>query len=379
MTDRIEILLVEDNPGDVRLLREALAEAGDERFRLNHVTHLAQGFERLEEDDVDVVLLDLSLPDSSGLETLIKTRAAAPDVPLVVLTGLADERLAVEAVRQGAQDYLVKGAVEGEVLARCIRYALERHRLAVELERARREQLETKNKFLSHVSHELRTPLTAIYQLTTILADGLAGEIGAEQKEHLGVILRNVDQLKRMIQDLVEGARVAMGKVSLELHDVDVRSVMSDVLHSLRPVADEKNVGLSTVEGNSGPLVRADPDRVYEILLNLVDNAIKFTPEGGRVTMAATTLAEDGHFIKISVTDTGPGISPELRETVFERWYQEERSARESRKGLGLGLHICRELVARQGGRIWADAAPGGGTVFSFTLPAADLRGDARG
>ncbi|MBF8285993.1 MAG: putative Histidine kinase, partial [Anaerolineales bacterium] len=125
---RIKLLLIEDNPGDARLIREALREAGGESFDLQHADRLATGLARLAEGDIHLVLLDLSLPDSHGLDTVARTHARAPDVPIVVLTGLDDEALALKALEIGAQDYLVKGDVDGRVLNRAIRYAIERQR-----------------------------------------------------------------------------------------------------------------------------------------------------------------------------------------------------------------------------------------------------------
>ena len=198
-----EVLLVEDNPGDVRLLREALAEANDtEEFRLSHVDRLDSALQRLAEGGVDIVLLDLSLPDEHGLDTVKRTLVAAPHVPIVVLTGLDDEELAVRAVREGAQDYLVKGQTDGRAMARAMRYATERHRLQAVLDKTRQNQLRMRDQFLSHVSRELRPPLTVIHQYVTILLDNLVGELNPEQRDCLEITLRNVEQLRAMIGDL---------------------------------------------------------------------------------------------------------------------------------------------------------------------------------
>ena len=166
---------------------------------------------RLREERFDVILLDLSLPDSQGQETLAKAYGQAHDTPIVVLTGHSDETMAIQTVHEGAQDYLVKGQVDGHTLVRSIRYAIERHRLITELDRGRQQQLKIKDQFLSHVSHELRSPLAVIHQFVTILLDRIAGDLTSEQNEYLGIILRNVNQLRKMIEDLLEVTRAETG------------------------------------------------------------------------------------------------------------------------------------------------------------------------
>src|SRR6202022_1296244 len=153
----------------------------------------------LAKEPPSVVLLDLNLPDSKGAETFRNILSKAPGVPVVVLSGQDDEELAVTAVHQGVQDYLVKGDFDSKQLARAMGYAIERQALLTSLDLSRQQQLQFKDEFLSHVSHELRTPLTCIHQFVMLFLDGLAGPILPEQREHLGTILRSVDQLRNMI------------------------------------------------------------------------------------------------------------------------------------------------------------------------------------
>jgi len=168
------VLLIEDNPGDADLVRLRLVE-GDSAVDVNCVSRLADGLASLSKQPPSVVLLDLNLPDSRGAETFRKVLDHAPGVPVVILSGQDDEALAMKALHQGVQDYLVKGEITSSHLERAMRYAIERQALLRTLEMSRHQQLEFKNQFLSHVSHELRTPLTCIHQFVTILMDGLAG------------------------------------------------------------------------------------------------------------------------------------------------------------------------------------------------------------
>ena len=237
------------------------------------------------------------------------------------------------------------------------------------LDRARKEQLIIKDQLLSHVSHELRTPLTSVHQFLTILLDGVAGEMGREQKDYLEIAVKNVNQLNKMIDDLLEGTRIDSGKLHLQPEPMHFQVVLDDLIQTWHSVAAKKDISLTTEVRPNLPPLYADPDRIRQVLLNLLDNAIKFTPEGGAVKVKAEVYETDPEFVRISVTDTGPGIRPELQDRLFQRLYQIEDVHTESRKGLGLGLYICREIISRHKGKIWAVSPPGGGSTFYFTLP----------
>ncbi|HEX8815891.1 MAG TPA: hybrid sensor histidine kinase/response regulator [Terriglobales bacterium] len=362
------VLLIEDNPGDADLVRLRLVE-GNPTLDVNCVSRLEDGIASLKEKPPSLVLLDLNLPDSQGAETFRKLLEKAPDVPVVILSGQDDQGLAVKALHQGAQDYLVKGAVTSAALDRAMRYAIERQALLRSLEMSRKQQLEFKNRFLSHVSHELRTPLTCIHQYVTLLLDGLAGEVVGEQRAHLNTILKSANQLGAMVRDLLEAARAESGKIALELRCVCIEEVIRLAATMMQATASKKGVGIVVAVEGCVPYVLGDPDRILEVFINLIDNAIKFTPANGTVTLQACQIATDPEFVCLSVTDTGSGIKPEARALIFERLYQDPNSIDNNRKGLGLGLYISKELVSLHRGRIWAASDGVSGSTFSFTLP----------
>jgi hypothetical protein len=203
----------------------------------------------------------------------------------------------------------------------------------------------------------------------TILLDGLAGEMTVEQREHLGTILKSVNQLGAMVRDLLEAARAESGKISLEMRCVAIEDLIRLAVTMMQATASQKRVGLEVGVESSIPFVYGDPDRILEVLINLIDNAIKFTPSEGAVTVQAARVPTDLDFVCISVADTGSGITPEARSLIFERLYQDPNAVDNSRKGLGLGLFIAKELVALHGGRIWVASDGASGSTFSFTLP----------
>jgi len=366
------VLLIEDNPGDADLVRLRLVE-GNSPVNVNCVSRLSDGLASLTRETPTVVLLDLNLPDSHGAETFRRVMEHAPTVPVVVLSGQDDEVLAMKAVHQGVQDYLIKGNLSSKHLERAIRYAVERQALLRSLEIAQKQQLEFKNQFLSHVSHELRTPLTCIHQYVTLLLDGLAGPLAPDQSDHLKTVLKSVNQLHAMIRDLLEATRAESGKMRVEPRCVSLGELVQQAVAMLRPTADEKRVGLEIGLDQRLPLVFADPDRVLEVLINLVDNAIKFTPSDGAVMLQASMVDADPGSVYVSVTDTGRGIGPEAKALIFERLYQDPDSVDNNRSGLGLGLFICREIVRLHQGRIWVSSEPGQGSTFTFTLPVYSL------
>src|SRR5271165_5220343 len=295
------VLLIEDNPGDADLVRLRLVE-GDSAVSVSCVNRLEDGLASISKQPPAVVLLDLNLPDSHGADTFRKVLEKAPGVPVVILSGQDDEVLAMKALHQGVQDYLVKGDITSHHLERVMRYAIERQALIRSLEMSRRQQLEFKNQFLSHVSHELRTPLTCIHQFVTILLDGLAGEINPEQRYHLDTVLNSVHQLRAMIRDLLEATRAESGKIRIEPRCIAIGDLVQQAVSMMSATAKEKRVGLEVGVDTTLPFVHADPDRILGILINLIDNAVKFTPSGGAVTVKACAVPSDPDFAYISVT-----------------------------------------------------------------------------
>jgi signal transduction histidine kinase len=374
-TERLNILLIEDNPGDQRLIREMLVEAKHAEFYLEAVDRLSKGLARLSEAKVDLVLLDLSLPDSQGLDTFVTLRTAAKGIPIVVMSGLDDEKTAVESVQAGAQDYLIKGQVDGPLLIRSLRYAIERNRSEQErsqlLERERTARAEAeaanraKDEFLAVVSHELRTPLNAMLGWSRMLRSGKLDEPTVGRG--LDAIERNAKAQTRLIEDLLDLSRITTGKLRLDVRPVDLISVIENALDVVRPAAEAKGIHLqSTLDPDAG-WVSGDPNRLQQIIWNLLTNAIKFNSKGGSVQVRFERIDSQA---EITVSDTGDGISPEFLPHVFDRFRQADSSSTRKYGGLGLGLSIVRNLVELHGGTVQVDSkGEGQGTTFTVKLP----------
>ena len=223
-----------------------------------------------------------------------------------------------------------------------------------------------KSSFLSVVSHELRTPLHSIKGFVDIILMGKTGEINETQTDFLRTVRQQTTHLQNLIDDLLEYSRLESGQVKLRLSEVSLPEVANAVIDKLKPLADQGQIRLlSKLPARLAP-IEADRMRVEQVLTNLIDNAIKFTPAGGSITVLGKDL---GTELQISVADTGIGISPTELERIFERFYQVDSGASRQYRGTGLGLTICKHIVEHHRGRIWAESEANKGSTFHFVLP----------
>jgi len=230
-----------------------------------------------------------------------------------------------------------------------------------------REIDQMKSDFVSLVSHELRTPLAAMKGATDNLLDGITGELNNTQKDCLLITKRNIDRLSRMISDLLDISRIEAGKIQVNKQPVDIVNLVSDVLSIFQETAKEKNIQLTASLKSDLPKINADPDKITQVITNLVGNAMKFTPGDGQINVKAFQV---GDFIQIDVVDTGLGIPHQDLEKIFDKFYQVSRPDNPATtKGTGLGLPISKGIVEKHGGKIWTESELGKGSKFSFTLP----------
>ncbi len=224
-----------------------------------------------------------------------------------------------------------------------------------------------KSQFLAHVSHELRTPLTSINGFVENMLGGLAGPLTEKQGQYLSRIKANGARLARMIADVLDRSRIEAKKIQLVLGEVVLSSLVRDVVEQLLPLAQAKSQRLELLSTEDSLRVWADLDKVSQILTNLVDNAIKYTPERGSITVQLTQ--EGAHFAKVSVMDTGEGIPADAIPKLFDPFFRTSRHQKSPIKGLGLGLSIVKDLVELHGGRVSVESQEGRGSTFTFTLP----------
>jgi signal transduction histidine kinase len=231
---------------------------------------------------------------------------------------------------------------------------------------AQKELERMKSNFLSVVSHELKTPLHSIKGFVEIILMGKTGPVTDLQRDFLGTVQEQTGHLQRMIEDLLEFSRLESGQVRLRPVLMQPAELVMTVVEKLEPLAHKKGLSLTCELAEGLPEIEADVMRLEQVLTNLVENAIKFTPEGGRVQVRGW---DRGDALEIVVIDSGIGVPAEERERIFERFYQVDSSARRRYKGTGLGLTICKHIVSQHGGRIWVQDAEGGGSQFHVVLP----------
>jgi signal transduction histidine kinase len=252
------------------------------------------------------------------------------------------------------------------LLAQATAAALHRA-LSYQVERQKRHDAEllarTREEVLGVVAHDLRNPLNVIVGVTQIL---LKERLSAPRRKMLlGVTTRAVQQMNRLIGDLLDTVRLQSGRLVLDMEEVFVDEIVRQATETFRPTADARRIHLETVSPDRGTIVHADPLRVSQIVGNLMGNALKFTPELGTVSLRA---APQGTQVVFLVVDSGPGISPADIEHLFDSFWQARQN---DRRGVGLGLAIAKGLVEAHGGKIWVESTLGAGSTFSFTLPAA--------
>ncbi len=373
------VLLVEDNPGDVELFREALSEIRVAPFEIDVADRLRSALSRLESKPaVDVVLLDLGLPDSSGIETLLELKRAAPSVPVVVLTGRDDEALAVRALQEGAQDYLVKGKGDGDLVARSIRYAIERQRAEsarlhlAEEQFARKlaeEALRGRDEFISIAAHELKTPLTPL-ALHLELLRRLLGEAGGDGWDSrlprimvkLDQSANAVDRLRKLIDSLLDVSRITAGHFQLDLGEMELCQVVREVVERFSDEMSRAGCAC-TLQAATEITGVWDRLRVEQVIMNLLSNAIKY----GAGKPVEVVVASNGTMVELTVRDHGIGIARETLARIFERFERGETRLRIG--GLGLGLYIARQIAQAHGGSIEATSEIGTGSSFTVRLP----------
>ena len=358
MADRLAILLVEDNPADARLIQEALHDALGEPFTVVAAGRLAPALQEVAQRRFDIIVVDLSLPDSQGIETFTRVQAAAGTTPVVVLTGRDDEELALRAVHAGAQDYLVKGQAAPGPLARALKYAIERQRLLEEL----RELDRIKSELLSTTTHELRTPLAVILGYAELLRRPEASADAVLVDQFADAIERHARRLHHLVEQLLAAARFTSHEGELRQEELDLAAVVGEVAQSLGAPSDRLRVELD--DGR----VTASADRAVTtgILASLLDNALKYSGAEGVCTVGVTV---DETGLTGWMADEGIGMTEAELAKAFEPFWQADSSDTRQYGGVGLGLYVAHLLATSAGGWIRAESEPGRGSRFTFFLP----------
>jgi len=360
--DSLRILQIEDDSGDADYLRELMSEVKGVHTKMTLAGTLSEGLERLSRGNLDIVLLDLGLPDSRGLETFIRVHTPNPDIPIIVLTGLHDEELALSAMRSGAQDYLVKGQADSRLLLKSILYAIERQRLFMELENSLREirKLERERRnILFMFAHDIMNAIGPSIGFLTRILSGKAKNINAD----IALVRDALTDAEHLLGNFMEFSRFEMLRYMPDRRSLDMEAVIRKQLEIARMKTEQKKIRIvSDISGSPLPPVEADEEMITRVVANLIDNAIKYS--GPESTIQVNVFSREQDLL-VQVTDCGIGIPGDHLPYIFDAFYR----ATGDQRGSGLGLSIARTIIEAHGGNIWAESSPGNGSTFSFTLP----------
>ena len=367
------ILLIDDDKVDRAMVRRALEKSGLEHD-LVEAPDGANGLRCAKEQAFDCVLLDYRLPDVDAFELL--TVLMSPEgggQAVLMLTGEADQEIAIRLMRAGALDYLTKAEVTPSSLARAIRYAKARREFLAELKTARREAevkslaLDTLNRqmtfLFSIIAHDLRNPFQAVLGLSTILCQALSTRDIASIERRAQGINEAAAQAYALMESLFAWASLQMDTMTISLVDVDLEEIALETVRGAAEAATEKSISLFV--NCSGIQVRAHRDMLAAVLRNLVRNAVKFTLPGGKVTITACRRSD---FVEIEVTDPGVGMPPNKISDLFKLDRRTSTMGTAGERGSGFGLLLCRDLVERFGAELTVYSAVNHGTTFRFIL-----------
>ena len=353
----LDILLVEDSKAEALYIERTLMHRGSNDFnnyKVMKARSIAQALTLLDSPNVDVVLLDLGLPDASGFSGLLAIHCAAPKVPIVILTGQDDPDLEFGAMESGAQEYLLKNNSSPTTLSRTIRQAIQR------------KQVENmKSEFISLVSHELRTPLTAIHGSLGLINGAMTAGLPSPVARLLAIAQQNSDRLIRLVNDILDIDMIDSGHLCFDIGSHDVEVILLEAARA--NLAYGETFGITYVVKPMADELRAlvDPSRLTQVMANLLSNAAKFSPAGGQVEIAAEQRAG---FVRVSVSDRGCGIDAAFHGRIFQKFSQSDTGTTRRTGGAGLGLYICKQMVEHMHGKIGFDSEAHQGTTFYVDL-----------
>lgn len=350
----LRILLIEDDDMFCHAIGALLRHKAGFKYQLEKAPTAVEGIELLSSKPYDVILCDLNLPDTSGIETFRRIHRLIPLHPLIILTGTDDESVAIQALQEGAQDYLEKGDLDGRSLSRAIRYAIERSRL-----------IQQRDDFMATLVHDLKNPLISTDRLYQYILEKHFGEIDPRLQEVTTILKRSNESVMQLLMNLLEIYRYDVNAPQFEYEELDLGHLVQKSTHDLIPLAALKNLELQSAILDDSIRIKADGQAIQRVLFNIIGNSIKFTQDGGKVEVGVKTT--DGKAL-ITVSDNGMGISDQAQKYLFQRFYHTGK-VKDFPLGTGLGLYVCRQIIEAHSGGICCESESGKGTTFTIKLP----------
>jgi signal transduction histidine kinase/HPt (histidine-containing phosphotransfer) domain-containing protein len=372
--NKFHVLIVEDNQADADLLIYKINRCRwDWEIDICHTQTMSETLKILKSQIFDLVCLDLTLPDSFGMHTINQIKNHC-NSPLIVLSGISDEKIALEAVDSGAEDYINKSDLSEPLIIKSFKYALARWDRTFKetnqllIEKQKTEAINRmKSEFLANMSHEIRTPMNGVIGMISLLAQT---KLTDEQKEYVSGIKTAGDSLLTIINDILDYSKIESGKIQIESILFNTRNLIEDTISIFYEQASTKGLQFnSLVEPNVPQLLIGDQNRIRQILSNLLSNSLKFTEKGAiTIFVGSKEINSKNFLIDFTISDTGIGIKPEYMESLFTPFTQQDASITRRFGGTGLGLTICKKLTELMGGNIKVSSEIGFGTSIAFSV-----------
>ncbi len=384
MNVKPKVLIVDDRVKNIIVLEEMLADLDIELVR---ATSGPEAIEKANKTEFALMLMDVRMPGMDGFETVAKIRKDPQNelIPIIYITAFYNEDYyRVKGIKTGAVDFITKPIIPDILIGKVsVFMKIYKQRKNLEEEIVWRERIEkdlkkakdlaedatrAKQKFLSTMSHEIRTPLNAIINTVNLLREEEPRE---DQQENIDILKFSSDNLLQIVNDILDYSKIDAGRIEFEKVEFEMRKLMTGVKHSFDYEVNRRNLALEIiVDESTPPVVLGDSNRLTQILINLVGNAVKFTEKGNITIVAKPIKTVNGQIdVEFSITDTGIGIPEDKMEVIFESFTQASSSTTRKYGGTGLGLAITKKLVEMQGGGLTVKSKVGKGSTFSFTLP----------
>jgi len=376
-----KILIVDDEPDIALTLKLHLEEAG---YLTSWAADGEAGLNLLHSDDYSLVLLDVRMPVISGVEVLHRLKADNFDTAVIMMTAHGNENLVAECMKAGAADYVSKPFDIDDLLQRMER-AIDNRRTLKEKHLLEQE----KEDFVFMLSHDMKNPITAVIGSIDIMREGRLGPVNPEQADYLQSAIESCEEVVTMIDNLLDMQRFNTGRMQARISPADPNTILAAAVRHFSPAAEREHITLTLEAQSSMPEIAVDPSIMGRVIANLLGNALKFTPDGGSITLSCRCIENSERhriripvyatipvglskrrcFVRICVSDTGSGISSDELTRIFERYVQADNASMRSRGGAGLGLAFCKKAVESFNGCIWAESEEGEGSNFIILLP----------
>lgn len=375
----VSVLLIEDNLADQRLIIEMLKEFRFLKYLFFSSETLSNGLEKLKNNKIDIILLDLNLPDSNGKQTFDSVMFYAKDVPVVLVSGLEDAELSIKLIREGAQDFVTKQNLNSQILEKTIKYSIERKNNERELEnykihleelvKNRTEELEiankTKDKFFSIIAHDLKNPFAGLLSSCELLKRSIVKQDMCKIEKHTDSIYNSSKRAYTLLDDLLNWSRLQMGKCKEKKERFNINSIINETITNLQNFADVKEIEIA-ISGNETYETFFDIEMFKTIIRNLTSNAIKYSQKGSKVIVEITEFNEKQY--KIAIKDFGVGICEANIQRLFNLNSSYTTYGTANEKGTGLGLILCKEFAEKNGSEIRVESEENNGSTFSFIV-----------